>query len=96
LRVLDGLTVGWGGANVVVKHVEEMAMVESIVEILAAMQASHEGFLARLLDWKAGGGRLPAYRGAETFEDLVNRERLAVSRCKMAIEHIREHETRVV
>jgi hypothetical protein len=75
---------------------EEAAMGESIVEILQAMQASHEGFLARLLDWRAAGGKLPEYKGAETFEDLINRERLAVSRCKMAVEHFREHETRVV
>jgi len=75
---------------------EEAEMGESIVEILEAMQASHEGFLARLMDWRAAGGKLPEYKGAETFEDLINRERLAVSRCKMAVEHFREHETRVV
>jgi hypothetical protein len=75
---------------------EEAEMAETIRDILEAMQASHEGFLARLLDWRAAGGKLPEYKGAETFEDLINRERLAVSRCKMAVEHFREHETRVV
>jgi hypothetical protein len=78
------------------KFLEEAEMGETIVEILEAMRVSHEGFLARLLDWKAAGGKLPDYKGAETIEDLVNRERLAVSRCKMSIEHFREHETRVV
>jgi hypothetical protein len=98
LRESDGLTGFRGGANVAARKriLEEAAMGESIVEILQAMQASHEGFLARLLDWRAAGGKLPEYKGAETFEDLINRERLAVSRCKMAVAHFREHETRVV
>jgi hypothetical protein len=67
-------------------------MSDSIVNILEAMKSSHQSHLQRLLAWKAEGGKLPTYPNSETIDDYINRERLAVSRCTMSIEHLREHE----
>jgi hypothetical protein len=66
-------------------------MPEPITEILEAMRASHQSHLERLLAWKSNGGKLPSYPNSETIDDYINRERLAVSRCAMSIEHLREH-----
>jgi len=68
-------------------------MPEPITTILEAMKASHQNHLDRLLAWKAEGGTLPSYPNSETIDDLINRERLAINRCTMSIEHIHEHET---
>ncbi len=67
-------------------------MPEPITAILDAMKTSHQNHLERLLAWKAAGGTLPSYPNSETIDDYINRERLAVSRCTMSIEHLRENE----
>jgi hypothetical protein len=67
-------------------------MTESIIPILEAMKTSHQAHLDRLLAWKVSGGKLPVYPNCETIDDYINRERLAVSRFAMSIEHLREHE----
>ncbi len=66
-------------------------MPEPITAILEAMKSSHQSHLDRLLAWKAEGGKLPTYPNSETIDDYINRERLAISRCTMSIEHIHEH-----
>jgi hypothetical protein len=66
-------------------------MPEPITAILETMKASHQNHLERLLAWKAQGGKLPSDQNSETIDDYINRERLAVSRCTMSIEHLREH-----
>jgi hypothetical protein len=67
-------------------------MPEPITAILETMKSSHQSHLDRLLAWKAQGGKLPTYPNSETIDDLINRERLAINRCTMSIEHLREHE----
>jgi hypothetical protein len=70
-------------------------MPDSIIPILEAMKTSHRAHLERLLAWKAAGGKLPVYPNCETIDDFINRERLAVSRFAMSIEHLKEHETQI-
>lgn len=67
-------------------------MPESIIPILEAMQASHAQHLDRLLKWKAAGGRLDGDPNHETIDDLINRERLALSRFASSIAHMNEAE----
>jgi hypothetical protein len=67
-------------------------MPDSIIPILEAMKTSHQAHLERLLAWKAAGGKLPDYPNCETIDDFINRERLAVSRFALSIEHLQAHE----
>jgi hypothetical protein len=87
-----GLTPPWGSAIVRSQDKQEDRVPESIVPILEAMKTSHQAHLDRLLAWKAAGGKLPVYPNCETIDDYINRERLAVSRFALSIEHLKEHE----
>jgi hypothetical protein len=63
-------------------------MAESIIPILQSMHASHTEHLARLLKWKEAGGKLEEDPNHETIDELINRERLAISRFASSIAHI--------
>ncbi|MDR3520149.1 MAG: hypothetical protein P4L54_00890 [Acidocella sp.] len=63
-------------------------MPEPILPILEAMKASHSLHLERLLKFKEAGGKLDGDPNHETIEELINRERLAVSRFASSIEHM--------
>jgi hypothetical protein len=86
---------GW---DVVLKRPKKggIFMPDSIVAILEAMRTSHQGHLEKLLAWKAAGGTLPVYPNCESIDDFINRERLAVSRFTMSIEHLREYDAALV
>jgi len=78
--------------SLLIKNGGFLEMPDSIIPILEAMRSSHQAHLERLLAWKDAGGKLPVYPNCETIDDFINRERLAVSRFAMSIEHLREHE----
>jgi hypothetical protein len=66
----------------------EEPMPEPILPILEAMRASHESHLQRLVAYKQQGGRLDDDPHHETIEELINRERLALSRYASSIDHM--------
>ncbi len=65
-------------------------MPEPILPILEAMKTSHMAHLERLIAYKAAGGRLDDDPNHETIDDLINREKLAVSRYASSIDHLRK------
>jgi len=68
----------------------EEAMPEPILPILESMKASHIAHLERLIAYKTAGGQLDGDPTHETIDDLINREKLAVSRYATSIEHLRK------
>jgi hypothetical protein len=78
------------------KNKQEDTVPEPIIPILEAMKTSHQNHLERLERWKAEGGKLENYPNNETIDDFINRERLAVSRFTMSIEHLKKHENHPV
>jgi len=68
----------------------EEAMPEPILPILESMKTSHAAHLDRLIAYKAAGGQLDGDPNHETIDDLINREKLAVSRYATSIEHLRK------
>ncbi len=67
-------------------------MPEPILPILESMRTSHAAHLERLIAYKTAGGKLDGDPNHETIDDLINRERLAVSRFATSIEHLRKVE----
>ncbi len=65
-------------------------MTDPILPILEAMKTSHEAHLARLIAYKAAGGQLDGDPNHETIDDLINREKLAVSRYTTSAEHLKK------
>jgi hypothetical protein len=54
------------------------------------MKVSHIAHLDRLIAYKAEGGQLDGDPTHETIDDLINREKLAVSRYATSIEHLKK------